>query len=470
MDLLAKIVKRRQLYQQHELAEAKNYLPAVRKVPLVPFFKPGKPFLIAEFKKASPSRGDFKLQEQPRQILADYLKSGVSNFSVLTERNYFKGSLTDLYFLKQHFPKAAFLRKDFLLSGNDIKISWQAGADAVLLIAEILSPAVLTELIKTAKKYKLQTLCEVHSLPELQKVLSLKIKPTAIGINARDLKTFKIDPSIPFQLKPYIPKDIFTVYESGIKDDYLVQLIGNSGFTAALIGESVVKPKNRQTVIKQFQQALKKGATQKPNYFTKLYNLKKQPLVKICGITNKLDAVLAKQNGADVLGFILAESKRKTDLNLIASLKKLDILKVAVVQDPGQKEITELKKLIKSGVIDGVQLHGQETPETVKQFEGNAYKVITPPAGIEGYLPNVLFDSAKDISKDKGQALPENVLSQLKGGWVAGGHDPDNIGSLIRNIQPQLVDVCSGVESTPGIKDQKKLIKLFKEIKSVTNK
>jgi indole-3-glycerol phosphate synthase/phosphoribosylanthranilate isomerase len=340
-----------------------------RRTPLVPFFK-AKPFIIAEFKRSSPTQK--KISVCPHEKLAqDYYSAGVRNFSVLTEQNYFQGSLPDLYELKQKYPRCAFLRKDFLFCPEDIEQAYQAGADAVLLIAEILNDKMLQTLINTAHKFGLQVLCEAYNLKSLQRILRLKNLPDAVGINSRDLKTFKIQPEQPLRLKPYIPPHIPVVYESGVDNEYILQLIGNAGFRAALIGEAAVKAKARVKTLKGFAQALQNGAGQKPNFFTKLYARKKNIYVKMCGLTNKADVAAAAKAGADVAGFVFVPgSPRGADEKLLREVKNIKILKTAVV-----KKITpKIKKLLQTGLLDAVQTYNKED---VNQSAGHAYLVST---------------------------------------------------------------------------------------------
>ncbi|MFH2049557.1 MAG: hypothetical protein ABIJ12_08935, partial [bacterium] len=361
-------------------------------------------------------------------------------------------------------------RKDCLFCKEDIHISYLAGADEVLLIAEALDTQTLEEMMWLAKEYRMQVLCEVHSRKALAKVLSLNVLPTAIGINSRDLKTFQVDPSVPFRLRPFIPRNIKAVYESGVSEPFLNRLIGNAGFDAVLVGESVVKDAERVRLIKNFVNEFNRGAQEIPNYFTKLYNLKRDIIVKICGITNIEDAWRAYSLGADVLGFVLTSSPRKTDLKFIASLSKLNVLKVVVVGDIGKDKLTELSALIKQGVIDGVQFHCCKTPEVVHAFGGNAYRAIVLKSLAdfkhEKFIPQVLYDASKTVAKTKGKLIPANLRKHLQGGWIAGGLNPGNIKKLISQIKPQLVDVSSGVEKEPGKKDEAKLERFIQGVRN----
>lgn len=462
MTLLTEIVAKRKRSLAVDRRMAQRF--PERSLPIVPFFK-DKQFLICEFKKASPTKGDFGVRDYA-QLAKDYVKAGVTRFSVLTEREGFKGSLNDLYMLKKKYPKMGFLRKDFLFCEEDILHAYQAGADAVLLIAEILDDITLTKMIINAHRFGLQVLCEVHSLTALQRVLDLYVLPDAIGINARDLKTFKMQQDQPLRLRNYIPKGISVVYESGVAEPYLMSLIGNSHFTAALIGEAVVKSDKRVELIKDFKQAFGRGAKQQPNFFTKLYRHKKSRYIKVCGLTRKRDVLAAVKAGADVAGFIFSDrSPRCTTEKLLQAVKSIPILKVAVVQDPDRKFIAKLNYWLKTGLIDAVQFHGQEAKALVYSFQGNAYKATTDHE-IQ-YLPVTLYDAEKTATMHKGQRINRRVYKHISGQWLAGGLTPQNVSAMIKSISPGLVDVNSGIEVKPGVKDIIKLKQFMKEVHNV---
>ncbi|MDR1453229.1 MAG: hypothetical protein LBJ25_04575 [Candidatus Margulisbacteria bacterium] len=425
-----------------------------RAVPLVSFFGQ-RPFVIAEFKRSSPTRKKISVCSQ-EELARDYYAAGVRNFSVLTERNYFSGSLQDLYELKQKYPRCAFLRKDFLFCRADIAQAYQAGADAVLLIAEILSGRLLQELIDEAHKYKLQVLAEAYSLRSLQRILRLKNPPDAVGLNSRDLKTFQIQPDQPLRLKAYLPKNIPAVYESGVAKDYLLEIIGNAGFRAALIGEAAVRAAKRTQTVQNFVNALRCGAKQKPNFFTKLYARKKSVCVKICGLTNKADVETAVQAGADVAGFVFVpESPRCANEKLLREVKNIKTLKAVVVK----KVTPQIKKLLKAGLLDVAQTYNEAD---VYSLAGNAYLVSTDTS--RKAPPVTLYDAPKTKSVQKGRKIPAKEYQNIHGQWLAGGLTPQNVRGLIRKIRPGLVDVSSGVEKSVGQKDARKIKLFLKEV------
>jgi len=199
IDILEKIVRsRRERLGQFGYSQGLQ-LPPERQVPLVPF--PESPFLICEVKRSSPSAGTIAKMPDPTTQVDLYTSAGVKAVSVLTEEEFFGGSLRDLEKLKSRNPETFFLRKDFLLEPEDIDISWRIGADAVLLIAALLEPRRMEELYRRAVSLGLEVLVEVHNSEEIEKIRSLR--PATVGINARDLRDFSIDcsPRSPFQ--PY---------------------------------------------------------------------------------------------------------------------------------------------------------------------------------------------------------------------------------------------------------------------------
>lgn len=468
MSILQEIVSKR----QQDLKKSSPYKEKVstRDVPLIDFFAPQK-FLICELKKASPSRGIINEAEDFQQIIAEYLRAGATRFSVLTETNYFKGHLDHLNSLKQQYPDKGFLRKDFLYCEQDIVDSYFAGADAVLLISEILDSAQLQAMIVRANSLGLQTLCEVHSMAQLNKVLSLELKPTAIGINSRDLETFKVDISRPLRLAPYIPQGIKKVFESGVKGSDTASLAAAAGYDALLMGEVLMTSDQRIKDIKNISRSFCKNNFGH-DFFNKLYSLKKDRYIKICGITSLEDASLCLEKGADALGFVLAPSKRRTSLKTLWQVRTLPVLKVAVVKDPGIAQRFILKLLLLTGLIDGVQLHGTEKPKILQSFKANAYKVISVNgpgdlAVADNYQPKVLFDAPKDITKDKGVVFDHRLLKQQKDLWLAGGLDPANVSKIIKDLDVELIDVSSGIESAPGKKSAELLDLFMKEVSDV---
>jgi len=198
-------------------------------------------FVIAEVKKGSPSRGIIREDFDPVELAIGYEKGGASAVSVITEKNFFFGEKHFLSDVKKHISLPV-LRKDFLVHPFQVYESFNLGADFILLITACLTDAVLKELYDTSLSLGMQALVEVHNEEELER--ALKINPAIIGINNRDLKTFKVDVATSFRLKPLIPGDIHVISESGIKSHQDIAELKQRGFSGVLIGESLLRKKD----------------------------------------------------------------------------------------------------------------------------------------------------------------------------------------------------------------------------------
>ncbi|MBN2010757.1 indole-3-glycerol phosphate synthase TrpC [candidate division KSB1 bacterium] len=243
---------------QHRLDEQKRALPLseLKKLPVPerdPFsFKKAMQTpeisIIAEIKKASPSAGIIAPDFDPLRIANEYVTARVSAISVLTEPDFFQGSLCFLRDVRNKV-KTPLLRKDFMIDPYQFYHARQAGADCVLLIAAILDPAMITDFIQLARELNMDALVEIHNSAELEVVL--KLNPEIIGINNRDLKTFKVDLNTSFELKRLIPSCIVTVSESGIKSRTDVEGLVAAGFDAMLIGETFMRANDKPGMVKE---------------------------------------------------------------------------------------------------------------------------------------------------------------------------------------------------------------------------
>jgi len=441
-------------------------IPAERQVPLTPFL--GQNGLICEIKRQSPSKGIINAQLDAVIQAGLYRDSGAGNISVLTEEDYFGGSLTDLMQVKEAHPDAAVLRKDFLLFPEDIDIAYRAGADAYLLIAALLKPQVLADLFHQGTALGMTPLVEIHNEEELRSIAALK--PPVVGINCRDLKTFKLDRLSPIGLMAKIDWDCRVIYESGIFSAEEGRFVLGAGFSGILVGEGVVRQKGLAAEL-----AGCFSETPRPAYgfWKKLIQRKRpgRPLVKICGLTREEDARAAHEAGADMLGFILAESPRKTSPSFIRSLKELKALKIGVVVlKEGEELPREYAELLDQGYLDGIQFHGKESSDMLLQFPG--YKVLRIRSvedldQLKNYGPApILLEAYREgIAGGPGVQIGSEILDQTQPPlWLAGGLNPENIKRVLENWHPYLVDASSGLEAEPGIKDPEKIRDFFKEI------
>jgi len=196
--------------------------------------------LIAEVKKASPSRGVIRPDFNPIEIARTYAGNGASAISVLTESRYFQGSLNYLKDIREALgdKRPPLLRKDFIFDPYQVYESRAYGADSLLLIVAILTPEKLEELLGLSHQLGMKCLVEVHGEKELE--VALASGAGIIGINNRDLTTFDVDITTTGRLRPLIPPDRIVVSESGIKDRNDMEKLAGWGVDAALIGEALM--------------------------------------------------------------------------------------------------------------------------------------------------------------------------------------------------------------------------------------
>jgi len=193
--------------------------------------------VIAEIKRASPSKGAFGWRLGLEDLARSYVRGGAAAVSVLTEQDFFKGSLDDLAVVRRTADLPV-LRKDFITDIYQVFEARAAGADAVLLIAAILDEPLLRVLCMAASHLGLSSLVEVHDKRDLDKALS--VPAAIIGINNRDLSDFSVDLETTFRLRPLIPAGITVVSESGIHSAADVARLHAAGVHAVLVGEALV--------------------------------------------------------------------------------------------------------------------------------------------------------------------------------------------------------------------------------------
>jgi len=196
------------------------------------------PALIAEIKRASPSRGLLASHLDPPALARLYGENGAAGISVLTDCHYFLGSLDDLTAVVHAGTGLPVLRKDFICDPYQVFEARTAGADAVLLIVAGLEPAALFELHSLICATGMTPLVEVHNLQELE--IALACHPVLIGVNNRDLRDFSVDLKTSLSLRNFIPPEICMVAESGIHSPADVRKLSDAGVDAILVGEALV--------------------------------------------------------------------------------------------------------------------------------------------------------------------------------------------------------------------------------------
>ncbi|HID07323.1 MAG TPA: indole-3-glycerol phosphate synthase TrpC [Armatimonadetes bacterium] len=243
------ILERILTVKREELSNAMVHKPLMMLESELPYAPPVRPFddairrtarinLIAELKKASPSKGVIRSDFDAEKLLCEYEASPASALSILTDERFFQGSVQYLT-LAKHLTTKSVLRKDFIISEYQIIEARAWGADAVLLIVTALEPGQLSDLLNLTHQVDMHALVEVHDATELD--IALQAGARIIGINNRDLKTFDVDINTTLRLRPLIPEDIIVVAESGIHTYEDVQRLEDAGIDAILVGEALMR-------------------------------------------------------------------------------------------------------------------------------------------------------------------------------------------------------------------------------------
>ena len=214
--------------------------------------------VIAEIKRASPSRGVFPVDVDPAVVAADYIAGGAAAISVLTDEPFFKGSLDDMEQAAGVAHAAersvAILRKDFLIDPYQVAEAWAYGADAVLLIVAALTDDQLRELMEVVEAYRLEALVEVHDETEMARAISLGARN--LGINNRDLHTFAVDLGTTERLAPLAPEGAVVIGESGVFGPAEIERLWNAGAQAVLVGEGVIVQPDRAAAVRALRESV----------------------------------------------------------------------------------------------------------------------------------------------------------------------------------------------------------------------
>jgi len=305
--------------------------------------------LIAEIKKASPSRGSIRKDFNLSKVVDAYDVDDVAAISILTDEKFFQGKLEYLTKVRK-LTKKPLLRKDFIIDDYQIYEARHYGADAVLLIAAILTKGQIDRFIDVANKYNMDCLVEVHTSNELKNVLETKAE--IIGINNRNLNSLRTDLNTTLRLINKIPKNKIIVSESGFSSKEDIEMI-KGRVNSILVGTSLMKEKEIGKKINEFM----------------------RPKIKICGITNQKDALACKNN--DIIGFNFYEKspryiKKDNAKKIISKLPK-DVLKAGVFVN---SSLDEVLNIVKSCKLDIVQLHGDEDNNFIRNVKTKTKKKV----------------------------------------------------------------------------------------------
>ncbi len=255
MNILEKIIENKKQEVLHQkqavpLNKLKKYPGFERKCNSLKsaLLKKGASGIIAEFKQKSPSKGEINFAVNVEKVTKDYTGAGASGLSVLTDYQFFGGTLSNLAKARDANPDIPILRKDFIIESYQVAEARAYGADVILLIAACLEKGQVILLAKKAKSLGMEVLMEVHSMKELEKVNEFI---DMVGVNNRNLKTFEVNVETSVQLAKKIKDRYIKISESGLSDAKTIGYLRENGFKGFLIGETFMKSSDPGEACKQ---------------------------------------------------------------------------------------------------------------------------------------------------------------------------------------------------------------------------
>jgi indole-3-glycerol phosphate synthase/phosphoribosylanthranilate isomerase len=358
---------------------------------------------IAEVKRRSPSAGDLRPDAEPAVLARSFEQAGAAAVSILVDER-FGGTWDDLRAARAA-TKLPLLAKGFFSTKEDLLDAEAAGADAALLLLRDLDDSTVRALMGSVPG--LDFLVEAHDADELRRAEALGAE--VIGLNARDLATFEIDRRAQLDLVARAPRDRVIVAESGVQNRAHAAAAELAGADAVLVGSALMRA---------------------PDPGAELADLLRRPLVKICGLTREEDVAAAAEAGADLAGFVLAESPRRAaePLPVPDSMLSVGVL-VGEAEDLGTDLIQLYAEEHGHRARDGVLLRKSEAVATVLDLPWLEED--------EGHLQR-----AADVD---GRVL------------LAGGLGPENVRAAIDSVHPWAVDASRSTEAEPGIKDHERV-------------
>jgi len=402
--------------------------------------------LIAEVKRASPSKGLLAPHLDPVELARSYEANGAAALSVLTEPHFFLGSPEYLTAIKQAV-NIPVLRKDFIMDEYQVYEARAWDADAILLICAILDDQQLRRLLKAAHDQHMRCLVEVHNAGETRRAVAAGA--VVIGINSRDLVTFDMNPSLVRELRQLIPADRVVVAESGIHTAADARRLARYDVQAMLVGESLVKSND----VAMQMRSLLQGANESVQ-------------VKICGLRTQEHLNAAIDAGADMLGFVFYEPSHRylepqqaqalcaSPINWEPADQSLpDSVGVFVNKDAGF-----INDVAEQVGLHFVQLHGHESPEFCQQIKRPVLKALhlhthADKGMIKAYQETtwrILLDTPTSAWGGTGVthdwSLAHSVATEIPI-MLAGGLTPENVAEAISQVHPWGIDVSSGVET-----------------------
>jgi indole-3-glycerol phosphate synthase/phosphoribosylanthranilate isomerase len=361
---------------------------------------------IAEVKRRSPSAGDLRPDADPASLAAAYQRAGAAAASILVDER-FGGAWHDLRAARAS-STLPLLAKGFFSTEEHLRTAKEAGADAALLLLRDLDDARARELLEIAARLELETLVEAHDADELERAVALRAP--VIGINARDLSTFRIDRAEQLRLVARSPRDRVVVAESGIASRAQGAAAELAGADAILVGSTLMRA---------------------PDPAAKLAELLSRPLVKVCGLTCEEDVAAAVEAGADMAGFVLAEASPRRAPAVLAVPDTVLSVAVVVGEHEGEADLVQRYEH-EEGKVRGRDAVLLRDGEQVARVVDLPWREDDPSH----------YERARTID---GRVM------------LAGGLGPDNVREAIEAVRPWAVDASSSLESSPGVKDHERV-------------
>lgn len=444
--------------------------------------------IIAEFKRRSPSKGWIKESGKACEIPLDYQRNGASAVSILTDNKYFGGSDDFIVEARQSGVILPVLYKNFIVDEYQLFQARLCGASAVLLIASVLGKDECRSLMSVAHELGLEVLLELHGEGELDYA---DLQPDVCGVNNRHLGTFVTDVDNSFRLAERLPADVCKVSESGISDPRTIVALRQAGFNGFLIGESFMRAETPGAELGRFVSEVERLSSDSRDT---AFN------IKVCGLTDPVNACSVKSLGVDMLGFIFYKgspryvtAERMDDICVAldgGTDHKRGPLKVGVFVDAA---IEDMVSAVSRYGLDCVQMHGHEDAtrlnvlrSAVNSACGRDVMIIKALSIADsddaragrnycGSADMLLFDTKGKAAGGNGTRFDWSVLRAYDGSLpflLSGGIGPDDAAEISRLSHPKFsgIDLNSRFETSPGIKDIGLLGAFVNEIRVLQNK
>jgi len=370
---------------------------------------------VAEIKRRSPSAGDLRPDADPALLARGFEQAGAAAISVLVDER-FGGSTEDLVAARSA-TRVPILAKGFFRTEAELAALSRAGADAVLLLLRDLDDRHATRLMAAARELGLDALVESHSSTELDRAVQLGAH--SIGLNARDLDTFRIDRRAQLDLVARAPRDRVVVAESGIESRAQAAAAELAGADAVLVGSALMRAADPPAALRA---------------------LLARPLVKVCGLTREEDVAAAAEAGADLAGFILAEESPRRAERVLPVPETM--LSVAVLVGALREEPADLVQLYP-------RENGHRGRDAVLLRDGEPVARVA------------------DLPWEEQDPAHLRRAAQVEGRLVlAGKLAPENVRAAIAAVRPWAVDASSQLELSPGVKDHARIRAFVEAVRS----